>query len=194
MSRIPERSSAHYAYTWTHCLKSSLSGLHASCLYRSMDWEAACVSIHSAGVGFHIVLGLSACFWLWKLRTRTLRDQLHHQLVISDLIYSAARSTVYIQVCRQLCCKHVSGNLSACITISRWRMRSSLNDRIYIFLILILCFGFPSLTIVTSYLAILLTVRMWHKMEDLGTVSVIILVSCFSFLFLEYENYNSGTP
>ncbi|XP_076593522.1 opsin 9 [Chaetodon auriga] len=43
-------------------------------------------------------------------------------------------------------------------TINWWRMRSSLNDRIYIFLILTFCFGFPTLTIITSYLAILLTV------------------------------------
>ncbi|XP_039973338.1 opsin 9 [Xiphias gladius] len=43
-------------------------------------------------------------------------------------------------------------------TINWWRMRLSLNDRIYIFLILTLCFGFPTLTIITSYLAILLTV------------------------------------
>ncbi|XP_031708940.1 opsin 9 [Anarrhichthys ocellatus] len=43
-------------------------------------------------------------------------------------------------------------------TINWWSMRSSLIDRIYIFLILILCFGFPTLTIVASYLAILLTV------------------------------------
>ncbi|XP_054477667.1 opsin 9 [Anoplopoma fimbria] len=43
-------------------------------------------------------------------------------------------------------------------TINWWSMRSSLNDRIYIFLILTLCFGFPTLTIVASYLAILLTV------------------------------------
>ncbi|XP_051262060.1 opsin 9 isoform X2 [Dicentrarchus labrax] len=43
-------------------------------------------------------------------------------------------------------------------TINWWSMRSSLNDRIYIFLILILCFGLPTLTIICSYLAILLTV------------------------------------
>ncbi|XP_070691997.1 opsin 9 [Pempheris klunzingeri] len=44
-------------------------------------------------------------------------------------------------------------------TINWWKMRSSLNDRIYIFLILILCFGFPTLIICASYLAILLTVN-----------------------------------
>ncbi|XP_041648866.1 opsin 9 [Cheilinus undulatus] len=44
-------------------------------------------------------------------------------------------------------------------TINWWRMRSSLNDRVYIFLILTLCFGLPTLAIVTSYLAILLTVN-----------------------------------
>uniref|UniRef100_A0A3B4UE57 Opsin 9 n=1 Tax=Seriola dumerili TaxID=41447 RepID=A0A3B4UE57_SERDU len=39
-----------------------------------------------------------------------------------------------------------------------WRMRVSPKDRLYIFLILALCLGFPMLTIFTSYLAILLTV------------------------------------
>ncbi|CAJ1062497.1 opsin 9 [Xyrichtys novacula] len=43
-------------------------------------------------------------------------------------------------------------------TINWWRMRSSLDDRIYIFLILTWCFGLPTLAIVTSYSAILLTV------------------------------------
>ncbi|XP_028281095.1 opsin 9 [Parambassis ranga] len=44
-------------------------------------------------------------------------------------------------------------------TINWWKMRSSATDRIYIFLILALCFGIPALTIITSYLAILLTVN-----------------------------------
>ncbi|XP_071324366.1 opsin 9 [Trachinotus anak] len=43
-------------------------------------------------------------------------------------------------------------------TIDWWRMRLSSKDRLYIFLILTLCLGFPMLTIITSYLAILLTV------------------------------------
>uniref|UniRef100_A0A3B4YQT4 Opsin 9 n=1 Tax=Seriola lalandi dorsalis TaxID=1841481 RepID=A0A3B4YQT4_SERLL len=43
-------------------------------------------------------------------------------------------------------------------TIDWWRMRVSPKDRLYIFLILALCLGFPTLTIITSYLAILLTV------------------------------------
>ncbi|XP_068180339.1 opsin 9 [Antennarius striatus] len=43
-------------------------------------------------------------------------------------------------------------------TINWWRMTSSLNDRRYISLILSLCFGFPTLIIITSYLAILLMV------------------------------------
>lgn len=54
--------------------------------------------------------------------------------------------------------KHVSDNQSDCITNSRWRIRSSLNDRIYILLILTLCFGCPTFTIITSYVAILLMV------------------------------------
>lgn len=159
MSRVPERSG-------THSMKSSLSDFPAFCLYRSMDWEEACVCVDSAGVGLHLVLGLFACFWHWKLWTRTIWDQLHHQLVIrlvirftllSDLLFTY---TSVLQKCKW----------SACVTTSRWRMRSSVNDKIYIVLVLILCFGFPSLTIITSYLAILLTVRMWHKMKDLGTM------------------------
>ncbi|XP_030641334.1 opsin 9 [Chanos chanos] len=43
-------------------------------------------------------------------------------------------------------------------TINWWRMKSSLNDRVYIFLILTLCFGIPTFTIITSYIAILITV------------------------------------
>ena len=38
-------------------------------------------------------------------------------------------------------------------------MKSSLNDRIYIFLILSLCFGVPTFIIITSYIAIMVTVR-----------------------------------
>ena len=114
-----------------------------------MDWEAPCVSVHSPDVGLHAVLGHPARFRVWKLRTRTLRDQLHHQLVISRLIVSAA----WYPADRRLCC------FWDWILPSRWRMTSSLNDRIYIFLILTLCFGFPAISIVTSYLVILLTVR-----------------------------------
>ncbi|XP_008290925.1 opsin-5-like [Stegastes partitus] len=44
-------------------------------------------------------------------------------------------------------------------TINWWRIRTSVNDRIYILLILTLCFGFPTLTIISSYVFILLTVR-----------------------------------
>ncbi|KAM9852083.1 opsin 9 [Aulostomus maculatus] len=43
-------------------------------------------------------------------------------------------------------------------TINWWRIRWSLPDRIYIFLVLTLCFGLPTLAIITSYLAILSTV------------------------------------
>ncbi|KAK1895862.1 Opsin-5 [Dissostichus eleginoides] len=39
--------------------------------------------------------------------------------------------------------------------ISRWRIKTSLNDRIYIFLIMMLCFGFPALIIIASYVIIL---------------------------------------
>lgn len=46
-----------------------------------------------------------------------------------------------------------------CVAVPRWRMRSSLSDRIYIFLILVLCFGLPSFVIIASYVSILVTVR-----------------------------------
>uniref|UniRef100_A0A4W5Q9R1 G-protein coupled receptors family 1 profile domain-containing protein n=1 Tax=Hucho hucho TaxID=62062 RepID=A0A4W5Q9R1_9TELE len=42
-------------------------------------------------------------------------------------------------------------------TINWWGMRSSLIDRVYILLILIMCFFLPTLTIVASYVTILLT-------------------------------------
>uniref|UniRef100_A0A667WPK6 Opsin 9 n=1 Tax=Myripristis murdjan TaxID=586833 RepID=A0A667WPK6_9TELE len=54
-------------------------------------------------------------------------------------------------------------------TINWWRMRSFLNDRVYIILILMLCFGFPTLTIITSYLAILLTV--YRSNRTLASIS-----------------------
>nr|XP_033959334.1 opsin 9 [Pseudochaenichthys georgianus] len=40
-------------------------------------------------------------------------------------------------------------------SINWWRIKTSLNDRIYIFLIMMLCFGFPALIIVASYVIIL---------------------------------------
>ncbi|XP_039662073.1 opsin 9 [Perca fluviatilis] len=58
-------------------------------------------------------------------------------------------------------------------TINWWKMRSSLNDRIYIFLILVLCFGFPALTMVASYVAILLKVyRSNHTLASIPSSSV----------------------
>lgn len=46
-----------------------------------MAREAPCVCVLSAALGLHAVLGLPACDWLRTLRTRTVRDQLHRQLV-----------------------------------------------------------------------------------------------------------------
>ncbi|XP_030249900.1 opsin 9 isoform X2 [Sparus aurata] len=79
-------------------------------------------------------------------------------------------------------------------TINWWRMKSSLNDRIYIFLILTLCFGFPTISIVTSYLVILLTVHrsnrtlasissssVSHTSKDLRLTKMAAVV-CASFL------------
>ncbi|KAK5861777.1 hypothetical protein PBY51_017227 [Eleginops maclovinus] len=79
-------------------------------------------------------------------------------------------------------------------TINWWRIKTSLNDRIYIFLILMLCFGFPALTIVASYLIILLTVyRSNRTLASIPSASVthsgkelrlakIAAVVCASFL------------
>ncbi|XP_040899719.1 opsin 9 [Toxotes jaculatrix] len=79
-------------------------------------------------------------------------------------------------------------------TINWWRMKLSLNDRIYIFFILTLCFGFPTLIIITSYLAILLTVyrsnrnlasipssSVSHTSKDLRLAKMAAVV-CASFL------------
>ncbi|KAJ8392890.1 hypothetical protein AAFF_G00070940 [Aldrovandia affinis] len=44
-------------------------------------------------------------------------------------------------------------------TINWWRMKSSLNDRVYICLILTLCFAVPTFTMMTSYIAIMLMVH-----------------------------------
>lgn len=78
----------------------------ASLFCRSVGWETPCVSVHSSAVGLHIILGFSACFWLWKLWSRTLRDQLHHQLVIPSLILCCFMpSCLFAQtICRHLCC------------------------------------------------------------------------------------------
>ncbi|KAL2084782.1 hypothetical protein ACEWY4_020300 [Coilia grayii] len=49
-------------------------------------------------------------------------------------------------------------------TINWWMMKSSLNDRIYIFLILTLCFVGPTFIIITSYIAIMVTVYRSNRM------------------------------
>ncbi|XP_032373867.1 opsin 9 [Etheostoma spectabile] len=58
-------------------------------------------------------------------------------------------------------------------SINWWKMRLSLNDRTYIFLILVLCFGFPALTVVASYVAILLKVyRSNHTLASIPSSSI----------------------
>ncbi|XP_016087651.1 uncharacterized protein [Sinocyclocheilus grahami] len=79
-------------------------------------------------------------------------------------------------------------------TINWWRMKSSLNDRVYIYLILSLCFGLPTFTIITSYLAILIKVywsgriltsiplsSVTHNSKDLRLTKIAAVV-CSSFL------------
>ncbi|KAG7271564.1 hypothetical protein CRUP_027838 [Coryphaenoides rupestris] len=59
-------------------------------------------------------------------------------------------------------------------TVNWWRIRSSLSDRIYIFLILTLCFGVPAITIITSYTTILLMVyRSTRALASIPFCSVI---------------------
>ncbi|CAL8257307.1 unnamed protein product [Boreogadus saida] len=58
-------------------------------------------------------------------------------------------------------------------TIEWWRMRSCLSDGIYILLILMLCFGIPTIIIITSYSAILITVyRSNHMLASIPFSSV----------------------
>ncbi|XP_041964075.1 opsin-5-like [Alosa sapidissima] len=79
-------------------------------------------------------------------------------------------------------------------TINWWRMKLSLNDRAYIFLILTLCFCVPTLIIVTSYSAIFYTVyrsrhalasisstNKTHSSKDLKLTKIAAVV-CSSFL------------
>ncbi|XP_005157996.2 opsin 9 isoform X1 [Danio rerio] len=79
-------------------------------------------------------------------------------------------------------------------TINWWRMNSSLTDRIYIFLILSLCFGVPTLIIIASYLAIVIRVywsshilasipssNVTHNSKDLRLTKIAAVV-CSSFL------------
>lgn len=79
-------------------------------------------------------------------------------------------------------------------TINWWRMKSSLKDRVYIFLIMSLCFGVPTITIITSYLAILIKVylsgrvlasipssNVTHNSKDLRLTKIAAVV-CSSFL------------
>ncbi|XP_058603229.1 opsin 9 [Onychostoma macrolepis] len=79
-------------------------------------------------------------------------------------------------------------------TINWWRMKSSLNDRVYIYLILSLCFGVPTFTIIISYLAILIKVyrsgrilasipssNVTHNSKDLRLTKIAAVV-CSSFL------------
>ncbi|XP_052003289.1 chemerin-like receptor 1 [Xyrauchen texanus] len=79
-------------------------------------------------------------------------------------------------------------------TINWWRMKSSLNDRVYIFAILTLCFGIPTCTIIASYFAILITVyrsgrllasipssNVTHSSKDLRLTKIAAVV-CSSFL------------
>ncbi|CAL8341246.1 unnamed protein product [Gadus morhua 'NCC'] len=90
-------------------------------------------------------------------------------------------------------------------TIEWWRMRSCLSDGIYILLILMLCFGIPTIIIITSYSAILITVyRSNHMLASIPFSSVshisnkdlritkIAAVVCASFL-VAWTPYATGS-
>ncbi|XP_028836840.1 opsin 9 [Denticeps clupeoides] len=79
-------------------------------------------------------------------------------------------------------------------TINWWRMKSSLNDRVYVFLILSLCFCLPTFIIISSYIAILLKVyrsshtlaaipssAVTHSSKDIRLTKIAAVV-CSSFL------------
>ncbi|XP_041964291.1 rhodopsin-like isoform X1 [Alosa sapidissima] len=79
-------------------------------------------------------------------------------------------------------------------TINWWSMKSSLNDKIYIYLIMSLCFGVPTLIIITSYIAIMVTVyrssrtlasipssTVTHSSKELRLTKIAAVV-CSSFL------------
>ncbi|KAG9276574.1 hypothetical protein AMEX_G8896 [Astyanax mexicanus] len=80
-------------------------------------------------------------------------------------------------------------------SINWWRMNSSLNERIYIYLMLLMCFIMPTLIILTSYTAIIITVyRSGRTLASISSSSVshgsskdlrltkIAAVVCSSFL------------
>lgn len=71
--------------------------------------------------------------------------------------------------------------------MNRWRMKSSLNDRVYIFLILTLCFGVPTLTIITSYAAIIIKVG-----EHSEIFEIIIHTDTNNIPWLKYVEGNSS--
>ncbi|XP_036394547.1 opsin 9 [Megalops cyprinoides] len=79
-------------------------------------------------------------------------------------------------------------------TINWWRLKSSLNDRIYICLTMTLCFAIPALTMIASYIIILLTVHrsgrslasipssaVSHSKKDLRLTRIAAVV-CSTFL------------
>ncbi|KAG7469341.1 hypothetical protein MATL_G00127880 [Megalops atlanticus] len=79
-------------------------------------------------------------------------------------------------------------------TINWWRLKSSLNDRIYICLTMTLCFAIPALTMIASYVTILLTVHrsgrslasipssaVSHSKKDLRLTRIAAVV-CSTFL------------
>lgn len=115
-----------------------------------MGREATYFSVHCAGVGLHFFLGLSACLLLEPMG----------QNLMGPAAPSTGndRSTTLFKT-HILTSVNKNDNQSACYVISRWRMRPSLKDRLYIIFILIVCVGLPAFIIVTSYLVILLTVR-----------------------------------
>ncbi|KAI2655496.1 Opsin-5 [Labeo rohita] len=73
-------------------------------------------------------------------------------------------------------------------TINWWRLKSSLNDRVYIFLIMSLCFGVPTFIIITSYLAILIKIAAVVCSSFLIAWTPYAIVSLYSALTAREEH------
>ena len=65
-------------------------------------------------------------------------------------------------------------DVPVCSLMSRWRMKSCFSDRVYILLILMLCFGIPTIIIITSYTAILIKVSQEKNNIDLPIKSHLV--------------------
>ncbi|XP_053700037.1 opsin 9 isoform X3 [Synchiropus splendidus] len=154
------------------------------------------------------VFGETGCIWygiqgfvfgIGSLHTTCLIS-LDRCLKICCLRYVAGAASCLSLDCSGLDLDHTVGGPSSSrfwklrTRTIRWLIKSSQSDRIYILLILGLCFGIPTLTIIASYLSILLTVSrsnrtlssipsttVSHANKDLRLAKMAAVV-CSSFL------------